>query len=209
MKTGSKDLDSVFEYKNELTMIYGAAATGKTTIAKLAAIEQAKNNKKVVYIDTEKGFSIERFKQLAGKDYQKILDNLIIFRPESLREQKKLMKDIMQLVETGKIGLVIVDTIGSIYRVELKLDEKYANRTIAENIKVFRWMTSKGIPVIITNQVYSDFNNNIINVGGNMIKDACNCVIQLVKNPRTFKIETPLAKEFRFEIKDDGIYLIK
>ncbi len=209
MKTGSEHLDSIFQYDNGITMIYGEAASGKTTMAKLAAIEQVKNNKKVVYIDTENGFSIERFKQLAGKDYQKILDNMIIFRPESLREQKKLMKDIMQLVETGKIGLVIVDTIGSIYRVELKLDEKYANRTIAENIKVFRWITNKGIPVLITNQVYSDFNNNIINVGGNMIKDACNCVIQLVKNPRIFKIETPLAKEFKFEIKDDGVYLIK
>lgn len=209
MKTGSKDLDSMFEYKTELTMIYGEAASGKTTMAKLAAIEQAKNNKKVVYIDTEKGFSIERFKQLAGKDYQKILDNLIIFRPDNLREQKKIMKDIMQLVETGKIGLVIVDTIGSIYRAELKLDEKYANRTIAENIKVFRWMAGKGVPVIITNQVYSDFSNNIRNVGGNMIKDACDCVIQLIKSPRTFKIGTQLSKEFKFEIKDDGVYLIK
>lgn len=209
MKTGSEDLDSIFEYKNELTMVYGEAASGKTTLATLAAIEQARNNKKVIFIDTENGFSIERFKQLAGNNHQKLLDNIIFFRPTSLAEQRKVTKEIINLIETGKIGLVIVDTIGSIYRAELKLDEKYANRTIAESIKVFRLILSKGIPVIITNQVYSDFNNNIRNVGGNMIKDSCNCIIQLVKNPRTFKIEKPIVKEVRFEIKNDGVYLSK
>ena len=35
-------------YENEITCIYGEASSGKTTLAKLAAIEQAKKNKKVI-----------------------------------------------------------------------------------------------------------------------------------------------------------------
>jgi len=36
------------KYDKEITCIYGGAGTGKTTLAKLAAIGQAKKNKKVV-----------------------------------------------------------------------------------------------------------------------------------------------------------------
>ncbi len=209
MKTGSKDLDSVFQYKNEITMIYGEAASGKTTLAKIAAISQARIKKKVVFVDTENGFSIERFKQLAGKDYGKILDNIMLFKPRNLREQRKIMKDIVKLVETGKIGLVIVDTIGIHYRAEFKKDEKYANRSIGENIKILKWVAGKGLPAIITNQVYSDLNNNVKNVGGNMVLDACNTAILLEKNPRRLIIKKPENKEARFEIKEDGIELLE
>ena len=209
MKTGIKDLDGIFQYGNEITMIYGQAATGKTTLGKLVAIEQAKNGNKVIFIDSEQGFSIDRFRQLSGPDYVKYLDNLIFFRPKSLKEQRKTIKELVPIVEAGKISLVILDTIGVHYRAELRQDEKYANKSIDEALKIFRWINNKGIPVIMINQVYSDLNNNIKNVGGNMIFDACNCVIQLEKDPRKIVIKKPGNKEVRFEIKENGILLVK
>ena len=52
IKTGCEDLDNLIEgYKEEITLIYGGAATGKTTLVKLAALKQTLSGKKVVYIE--------------------------------------------------------------------------------------------------------------------------------------------------------------
>lgn len=202
------DIHSVLKYDNVITMIYGEAATGKTTIAKMAAIKYAQENKKVIYIDSEKGFSIDRFRQLAGQDYVKLLDNIIFFLPKSLQEQRKIMKELVPIIESGKISLVIIDTIGFYYRYGLKEDNKYANKSLDESIKIFNWVNDKGIPVIITNQVYSSLDNHIKNVGGNMLLDACKNVIMLEKNPRIMKIEKPDNKSIKFDIKEKGIELL-
>ena len=61
-------MEELFSYGNEITLIYGTAATGKTTLAMLAAIRLAREKKKTLYLDSEGGFSPERFIQLAGKD---------------------------------------------------------------------------------------------------------------------------------------------
>ena len=51
--------------KDIITTIYGPAGSGKTNFCLLAAVSQAKKQKKVIYIDTEGGFSIDRVKQLS------------------------------------------------------------------------------------------------------------------------------------------------
>ena len=49
--TGSQELDKFLkEYKN-VTLIYGPAGSGKSTLCLLAAIEQALNNKKVLFLN--------------------------------------------------------------------------------------------------------------------------------------------------------------
>ncbi len=207
MKTGCKDLDNLIEYK-DITMIYGEAATGKTTLAKLAAIEQAKNNKKVIFIDAENGFSIERLGQLSGKDYEKVLGNIIILKPRDFDEQKKYFKKLIDIVENSKISLIIVDTIGVHYRSEVKKDYKNATKAINYQMKILKWASKKNIPIILTNQVYSNLENKIINVGGNMIKNLCNCIIKLDKDPRKLIVEKPNNKEILFDIKEDGIVKI-
>ena len=52
----------------DIKLIYGPAAAGKTTYCLLTSISMAKKGKKVMFIDTENGFSIERLKQLCGPD---------------------------------------------------------------------------------------------------------------------------------------------
>ena len=100
IKTGSKDLDDFLDgYDNDITMIYGKGATGKTTIVKLAAIEQLKQNKKVIYLDIENGFSLDRFKQLAGGNYKNYLDNLFLFKIKNFKEQHMKIKDLKKLID--------------------------------------------------------------------------------------------------------------
>ena len=52
--------------KGSITNIYGPAGSGKTNIVLCAIIQAIKNNKKIIYLDTENSFSSERFKQLGN-----------------------------------------------------------------------------------------------------------------------------------------------
>src|SRR6056297_3215505 len=77
--------------KDIITMIAGPPASGKTNFSILVACSQAKKGNKVLYIDTEGGFSSERVKQIVGKEnMDKILENIILAEPASFLEQKKL-----------------------------------------------------------------------------------------------------------------------
>ena len=59
IKSDSELLMEVLQGKRkEISCVYGAPASGKTTLAKEAAIHRSLNNKKVVYIDSENSFNI-------------------------------------------------------------------------------------------------------------------------------------------------------
>ena len=64
-----------------ITVIYGASGTGKTNFCLLPAVSQAKKGKKVIFMDSEGGFSIERVKQLSGEDCKKVLENIMLLKP--------------------------------------------------------------------------------------------------------------------------------
>ena len=81
--TGSKILDAMLDggyEKDIITTIYGPAGSGKTVLCLLCSTSIARTGKKVVYVDSEGGFSLERLKQIAlhtSQDYKKILDNIV------------------------------------------------------------------------------------------------------------------------------------
>ena len=75
VSTGSELIDDILEGGLEpevTTTIYGPSGSGKTNIAILIALNNSKD-KKVIFIDTEGGFSIERAKQLFS-DYEKRIE---------------------------------------------------------------------------------------------------------------------------------------
>ncbi len=199
VSTGIKDFDSLFCFdSNLLTMVYGEAATGKTTLALLKTIEEAKKNK-VIYIDTENGFSIERLKQLAP-DYKVFIEQIMHIHPTNLEEQEKI---ILSLNEKNKT--VIIDTIGFFYRVEVKQDPYKANKSLDNQLKKLTELAKKGVFILMTNQVYSDLQGRIVNVGGDMLKNWSKMLIQLSKNPRKLRVEKPFSLEIPFEIQERGI----
>src|SRR3989344_1111177 len=107
-------LDGGFE-KDVITTIYGPAGTGKTTICLMATLSMVKD-KKVIFIDTEGSFSVERIKQLLGnKDVEKVLSKIFVLRPMTFEEQRKTIETLKDMVDS-KIGLVVVDTIALLYR---------------------------------------------------------------------------------------------
>ena len=70
ISSGSFDLNKWLHggyEKGVITMIAGPPASGKTNMVLLAACSQAKKGNKVIFIDTEGGFSPERVEQIIGE----------------------------------------------------------------------------------------------------------------------------------------------
>ena len=191
--TGSRILDNLLERgyeKDIITTIYGPAGSGKTNLCLLCAMNTAREGKKVIYIDTENNFSIERFKQICGsinQNYAKLLNNIVFLRPASFEEQKKTFEKLKDILN-DKIGLIIFDSVAMLYRLEIgKNEEVYeVNKALGMQLAYLKEIASKKhIPVLITNQVYSDFEekDKINMVGGDLLRYASKCLLELQITP--------------------------
>lgn len=214
--SGSAVFDSLLEggYERDvLTTVYGPAGSGKTLSCLMGAISVAKN-KKVIYVDTEGGFSPERLKQLT-KDYVRVLDNIYFLKPTTFAEQKNNFEKLKELVGED-IGLIIVDSISMLYRLEMKQDESIydINRELAKQVA---WLTEiarkKNIPVLITNQVYANFEDSskVNIVGGDVLRYGSKCLIELQITPNNKrrailrKHRSMSEKDIIFEIRQEGL----
>lgn len=184
VSTGSELIDDILEGGLEpevTTTIYGPSGSGKTNIAILAALYNA-GKKKVIFIDTEGGFSIDRAKQLFT-DHEERINNLIISTPNSFFEQSEIFNKLEEVSKEKDIGLIVVDSISMLYRLEKGEREAYdVNKELARQLSILRKIShDKKIPILLTNQVYADFENssNIKMVGGDLMKYTSKCIIQL------------------------------
>ncbi len=180
--SGTEVFDKLLEggYDKEITTIYGPASTGKTTACLLAVVSATKRGK-VFFMDTEKGFSLERLKRLT-KDYKKSLDNIFLARVNSFEEQNKKIGFIFELIKRTKIELLIVDTIGAHYRNVLQSDVKNINSQMANQLKILTEISRNHAPVILTNQVYNmPGKKEVCIVGGDMVRNYSRCLVELKK----------------------------
>ena len=239
ISTGVKFLDIFLDggYDAEIvTTVYGPSGSGKTNLCLLAAVHAANTGKKVLFIDTEGGIAVERIKQLS-KNYEKILLRMMFFNPTTFAEQDQFLSKLKNLMN-DKVGLIVVDSISMLYRVELgksretkksegmknqeKNQEKQNNNEGVQdaNAALGRQLAAlvglarkKHIPVLITNQVYADFNNpeNVKMVGGDLLKYGSKCLLELQKfaNARGVILRKhrslPEGKTLKFRIVQEGI----
>lgn len=225
--TGSAELDAWLGggYDNDIiTTLYGPAGSGKTNLCLMAALAQARKDKKVIFIDTEGGFSTARLVQLA--DSSEALKNILLLKATNFTEQQETFDKLLKLVkETKELGLIIVDSIVMLYRLELsganlaKDKEKVQaiNRSLVWQLRTLNEIArKKAIPVIITDQVYSKFSHEhekqeVEMVGGDILKYWSKCIIEL-KNLTQNKKQAILrkhrsmpVKQFTFFITNKGI----
>jgi len=216
--SGSKILDKMLNggYETDvITTIYGPAGSGKTVLCILCAVSVARKGKKIIYVDTEGSFSLERLKQIA-LDYKKILQKIAFLKPTSFEAQKKSFEKLKELVDE-KIGLIVVDTIAMLYRLELgKNEDVYeVNRELGKQLAYLTEISrKKHIPILIANQVYSNFENKdkVNIVGGDLLKYGSKCLIELQMTPSgnrraILKKHRSIAqeKEITFKIVEGGI----
>jgi DNA repair protein RadB len=234
ISTGSYDLNKWLYggyEKDIITMIAGSPGSGKTNFVLLSACSQAKKGNKVIFVDTEGGFSSERVKQIVGNEnLDEILGNIFILSPTSFDEQKKEFVKLLGLIKKDHVSLIVVDGMAMLYRLELGdavqsgEDEKIKeiNREVARQMRIFSEISRKqNIPVIITNQVYSEFiseddlrkqkerKTNI--VGGDLFKYWSKCIIELKNDSGRrkavlLKHRSLPEKEMGFIIRDLGIF---
>lgn len=193
VSAGSYDLNTWLYggYETDIvTVLYGGAGSGKTNFCLLAAVSQAKKGKKIIFIDTEGGFSVERIKQLVGeKDgVQDVLKNIFLLKPTSFEEQKKAFVELNKRLK-DQIDLIIVDGMTILYRLDFadareKNEDavQTINSELAKQMKTLAEIArKKEIPVLVTNQIYRWEDEDRM-VGGDILKYWGKCLIELVND---------------------------
>lgn len=220
ISTGIAFLDQLLSGGYEpdvVTTIYGPSSAGKTNFCLLTAISIAERGKKVLFIDTEGGIAVERIKQLSA-DWETILARIIFFNPMTFSEQKEIFQEIKNMINEH-IGMIIVDSISMLYRLELGSSEDVyeVNSALGRQIGYLVEISRRyKIPVLITNQVYADFDNRsqVHMVGGDLLKYGSKCILELQKlnSGRTVTLKKhrslPESKEVCFKITATGVELV-
>jgi DNA repair protein RadB len=184
-----------------ITQVYGDFATGKTTMCLQLCSQSFKIGKKSIYFDTEGSFSPERLLQINPEmDLKKIL----IFEPYSFEDQCEVLE---KLEEKGneEIGCIVVDSMVSLYRLKGgTYDEKRdLNRLLGKQLlNLSKIARNYNIPVVITNQIYEDFDNGITPLGGSVLRYWSKIIIKLEKIPE--KIGQRKATLVKHKYKKEG-----
>jgi len=196
-----------------LTNFYGAPGTGKTNLCILTALEVVKNGGKVIFIDTEGGFSHERLSQIYPSA-DEALKNISIVEPKDFKDQGKMIRDL-----PGKpADMIVLDSAAALYRLEYADPDKEAleaNRELSKQMSVLSNIArERSIPVIVTSHTYKnwDTENNEI-VGGDAVKYWAKAVVFLERtgkmaerNASIIKHRSiPEGKSVKFEIRNEGI----
>ncbi len=158
--TGCMFLDRLLEGGlpvNSVTLIYGEAETGKSTLAMQCAVGSARMGYKTLFVDSDGAFSLKRLSQIANYDFEEVSPLIILVSPANFQEQAFTIDHLEEYV-TIRVGLVVVDTITSLYRAEFGTRKE----TFALNRELNRQMASlaqitktHGVATLITSQVRS------------------------------------------------------
>jgi DNA repair protein RadB len=220
VSTGSADLNKWLNggYDSDIiTTLYGPGGSGKTNFCVLAAASAVLKGKKVIFIDTEGGFSVDRFKQICGSEEK--LDHILLLKPTTFDEQWDAFGKLLKELKSNSVDFVVVDGMTMLYRLQIAEAEKDVNKiqkingVLARQMRMLAEIARKrGIPVLITNQVYSNFGEqgSVNMVGGDILRYWSKCIIELKREG--YKRKAILRKhrsigekELSFEIINEGI----
>lgn len=202
--------------KKSVTQIYGPPGSGKTNISLNVTVNLARAGKKVIYIDTEGGISIDRIKQLAGDDFDTVASNIIVFEPNDFEEQDDDLKLIETWVSSNheNLELIVLDSAVALFRIE---ESKGKSSVLGKEMNLLASLArTYDIAVLVTNQIYASFDENSDEhspVGGTILQYWSKTIIELKREEDSSKriavlkrhrsIEEDVA--VRFKITNDGI----
>ncbi|MGV8172443.1 MAG: DNA repair and recombination protein RadB [Candidatus Woesearchaeota archaeon] len=185
LSSGTNFVDILLDggYEDDvITTIYGPPGAGKTNFCLLAMTSII--DKKILYVDTEGSFSVARFKQICPT-YQDVLERTIFLTPTTYIEQKEAFEFMRKAVDE-KFGLIIIDSIATLYRLELAAsnDIPNVNRELGLHMAMLTEIArKKHIPVLLTNQVYTDFDDKekTRTIGGDITKYWSRAMLEIQK----------------------------
>lgn len=183
--------------RGEITLLYGEAATGKTTAAIQAAVCAAAKGSKVLFIDCDNSFTLQRFNQINANNRSHV-EHLMLFFPSTFEEQRILVETLDNYV-TPTLSLVIVDSISTLYRAEFKDTENIfnLNRNLTRQLAYLANLTLKRkIACLITSQVHARFKT----LGDQVEPVARRALVHFPKTIIKIRISTtPRVREFILE----------
>jgi DNA repair protein RadB len=196
-----------------ITQLYGEPASGKSTLCILAAVSCLRAGHAVAYIDSE-GFSIERFRQIAGDDTEKLADKLFLFEPIDFEHQGQMIAEVEKVLKTQKPQLLVMDSATALYRTDLDKGRDAIQVLTRQMIHLLGYAKRYEIPVIITNQVYMDTGKNTwYGLGGFALEHISKVIVRVEKTDTMGRRRARLVKHrsqpegasFEFDIVKDGI----
>ena len=217
--TGCSLIDRFLEgglSSGKITLLYGEAETGKTTLAIQCSVNTARMGYKTIFVDSDGAFTPERLAQIARRDLNEISEEIILFRPLSFEEQGSVIDHLREYL-TERFGLIVVDSVTSLYRRELKGDEGVfpLNRELNRQVATLRELSKEaGIPILLTSQVRSvptPEGGDVAPVATRVLTFWSDYVIHLKRTMRRGIISAALEKpkgrivECRLIIVEDGI----
>src|SRR5437879_11096236 len=111
-----------------------------------------------------------------------VVKNILFSEPYSFEEQEKRMEEAGKLADGNpNVGLIVIDSITMHYRLtmrdETRRDERYGlTRQIA---KLLRASRVRGIPVVVTSQVYTDIETGAyMPLGGHMLSHNAKTIVR-------------------------------
>jgi len=168
--TGCRTIDKIlgggipFEI---VSLIYGEAETGKTTLAMQCAVNCARKGYKTLFVDCDGTFSAHRLSQIASTRFNEVAELIIFMKPNDFGEQTAVVDRLADYI-TKNYGLIVVDTVTSLYRAEVA---ESPEETFELNRELNRQMAmlaqtakTQKIAVLITSQVRSVFNDAHVSV---------------------------------------------
>lgn len=211
-------LDGGFE-KGTVTQVFGSPSSGKSNVTLTLAVNVAKNNRKVVYIDTEGGISIDRIKQISGPHFSNVANNIIVFEPTDFLEQTETLRSIDVWIRKHyeEVDLIVLDSAVALYRVDDMKSYKLS-KELRKQVQLLSNIARKyDIAVVITNQIYNSFddegNSEVRAVGGDILEYISKVIIKLERgdeiNQRIATLKRhrsiPEGKSVTFFITSEGI----
>jgi len=182
-----------------VSLVYGEAETGKTSLAIQCAVGCARRGYKTMFIDSDGTFHERRLSQIAYHDFDAVSPFIILVRPTTFREQALAIDHLDEYV-TKKFGLVVVDTITSLYRVELgtpkenfKLNREL-NRQVACLAQIAK---TRKVATLVTGQVRGilvEGEDNVEPVATRVLKFWSDVVINLKNTGQTRVVKAVLEK---------------
>jgi len=234
ISTGSAALNELLGGGIETQCIsefYGAYGSSKTQIALQTSVNVQKPKKDgglsagAIFIDTENTFIPERVVQMAkaqGMDPEKVLKNIFVARAFNSDHQILLAEKAEEVLKNNKVGLIIVDSLTSLFRSdyigrgELAPRQQRLNRHMHV---LHRLSTTYNVAILVTNQVMSRpdvlFGDPTVPIGGHIVGHQSAFRVYIRKSKKNSRVarlvDCPYLPEGEavFKITENGVEDIK